>query len=137
MLQKLYARISVRTMFLIDFTGAVLTIFSYVLIHFYFKDRLGFSNYMIRVLMGAAVLYALYSLSMYFIQPKKWMQFLRLIAYANLLFCGIAMKFLFSYFDNLTFLGKTYLIVETVLVFGVVLFELFYIEANNEKHLEP
>ena len=137
MLQRLYARISVRTMFLIDFTGALLTIFSYVLIHLYFKDYLGFSSYMVCVLLITAILYALYSLTMYYVRPKKWAQFLRLIAYANLLFCGIAMKFLITYYDKLTFLGKTYLIIESILVFGVVLFELFYIETKTNRYFKP
>jgi len=123
-------------MFLIDFTGAILTILSYALIDLFFKDDLGFSSYMVRLLLSVAVLYALYSLSMYFIQPKKWSQFLRLIAYANLLFCGITMKFLITYFDDITNLGKIYLIVETILVFGVVLFELFYIETKTNTHFE-
>jgi len=70
---------------------------------------------------------------MYCVKPKKWDEFLKVIAYANLLFCGVAIKFLISYFDNITTVGKVYLIGEITIVSLVALFELYFIEYKSRN----
>ena len=133
MLGKLASYFSKRTIFLFDFSGALITCLSYVAIYFYFKDDLGFSDYIVFVHLSLAVIYATYSFTMYCVKPKKWDEFLKVIAYANLLFCGVAIKFLISYFDNITTVGKVYLIGEITIVSLVALFELYFIEYKSRN----
>lgn len=136
MLNKLTSFFSKRSIFLFDFTGAVLTSLSYGLIYFYFMEELGFSNYIVFVFLGLAISYAAYSFTIYWVNPKKWVEFLKVIAYANLLFCGVAIKFLISYFDNITTIGKVYLVGEITIVSLVALFELYFIEYHSKNKVE-
>ena len=137
MIKKVASKFSNRTIFLFDFCGALLTSLSYIAIYLFFKDNLGFSNYIVYVHLGLAIIYAVYSFTMYSIKPAKWQEFLKVIAFANLLFCGVAGKFFMAYYDNLTTLGKIYLAVEIIIVLQVALFELYFIEYRKKRETQP
>lgn len=133
---KLASKFTNRTIFLFDFCGALITSLSYLAIYLFFIEDLGFSNYIVFVHLSLAIIYAIYSFAMYNIKPKKWQEFLKLIAFANLFFCGIAGKFLIAYYDNLTSLGKIYLAIEIAIVLQVALFELYFMEFKKRQQFQ-
>lgn len=76
------------------------------------------------VLAAIPCLYVVYDLMCYWGVSKRVAIFLRIIALANLLYCGISLGFVGYHFQALTSWGLTYFLLELVIVLGLVYVEL-------------
>lgn len=110
---------SPRNIFLVDSIGAVISATLLAIIaqlHHYF----GMPQAVLYKLILLPVLYALYSLLCFVIQPTNWQLFLKIIALANLIYCIITVCLTIQYFTVLTLLGRVYFLSEAAVI--VILF---------------
>lgn len=115
--------ISVRQLFLIDALGATLSaiLLGVVLTTFYLT--FGMPVFILRVLAGIAILFAVYSFWQYFRFPRKWPPFLRAIALANFFYCGLVLSLVIRHFPELTFWGRAYFIGELLIILALATLE--------------
>lgn len=110
-----YLSANPRLIFLIDGLGAIL---STVLLLFiaYFEDVIGMPKGVLYKLLPVTILFAIYSLSSYLINPQEWKRYLAPIAFANMLYCCLTLVLVFYHFNNLTPLGIAYFFVEILVI---------------------
>jgi hypothetical protein len=116
-------KLSLRQIFLLDGIGATLTaIMPFVLLAI-FGDIFRMPVNILFILSGIATMYALYSLSCYFIPLENRKPFLQGIMVANVAYCCLTLGLVLYYWSTLTWLGKTYFLGEIAIVFVVVFLE--------------
>lgn len=111
-------------LFLLDGLGAVLSVTSLGLLLPYFNEYIGMPKQTLYALAVPAVFFGVYSLTCYLIRVKNWRSFLRGIAVANLLYCGVTVCLMFSHFRALTGWGLAYFMGEVVVILVIVFWEL-------------
>ncbi len=128
---KPFFRFSHRTLFLIDGIGAVIsaTFLGYILIRF--NEYIGMPISVLKFLAAVAKIFAVYSFVNYFLKPKNWRRYLKLIAIANTIYCLITVGFVLYNFQHITILGISYFIGEIIII--VVLVNLELKAARNIK----
>lgn len=113
-----------RALFLIDSIGALITalvLFTVLRnLHAYF----GLPQSVITILFSIASCFCFYSATCLIFLKKKWMLFLRIISFANILYCFLTIVFLFIYHRGVTILGFTYFLTETAVIFTLAYVEL-------------
>jgi hypothetical protein len=115
-----YFKTNTRHLFLLDAIGAFFTACSLCLIKFNFADRIGMSKDILLCLCVIALLYALYSLSCYLFDPTKWKYFLRVIIFANIIYCFSIVALIIIYSCQLKVLGWIYFLVEAFVILALV-----------------
>ncbi len=125
MIQKIIKNISTnpRNAFLVDGIGAVLSAFLLGVILTTFEDFFGMPARVLYILAGIAAGFALYSLTYYFLNIKKWHAALRRIAIANLLYCLLTLALVIIHFQELTIWGIMYFILEILVIVILVYIE--------------
>ncbi|WP_299257983.1 hypothetical protein [uncultured Aquimarina sp.] len=122
-----------RQLFFIDGLGALLTIFFLTIVLTTFQEYIGMPKKTLYFLSVIAVIYGIYSISCYFLNPRNWQPFLKIIAFANLAYCFITIVFIYYYFQNMTVLGLLYFFLELLVIFGLVAIELMVIFNQKNK----
>lgn len=117
-------KVSIKTLFLIDGIGAVITalLLSQVLARY--ESVFGMPASLLYILAGVAACFAVYSLTCYWRIKEGGAAFLTGIAVANTLYCIATLGIVAYRFDNLTWLGVAYFIGEILVVMGLVSVEL-------------
>ncbi|HKK77518.1 MAG TPA: hypothetical protein VJ953_20730 [Saprospiraceae bacterium] len=105
-----------RQLFLLDALGATLSTILLGAVLTTFNPIFGMPVSILRVLAGIAALYALYSFWQYFRFPEKWSFFLRVIALANIFYCGLTLHLVLRHYPALTLWGRAYFFGELILV---------------------
>ena len=113
-----------RLILAVDGAGALLTATLLLGVLGTFSNHFGVPSSVITKLVLAAVLFALYSFSCFFLAHHKWRFFLRIIASANLLYCGLTALLLFAHREQLTYLAWAYFSLELPIVIALAFFEL-------------
>ena len=113
-----------RTLFLIDGIGAVVSSIMLGLVLPKFQHLIGMPLVVLKGLTIAAVMFAIYSLTCYAVQPKRWHIYLRTIGIVNLIYCAVSIGLVIYYYPQLTILGLTYFALEKVIVFSLAMIEL-------------
>lgn len=103
--------------FLLDGLGAMLTALCLRWILPSFETFFGMPQKVLHFLAWIAAFFALYSLLAAFLKPEHWRAWLRGIAIANFLYCGLTFSLLWYYAPVLTVWGKGYFLGEI----GVIL----------------
>lgn len=113
-----------KQIFLLDGIGALLStiLLGFILVEF--QSFIGMPVTVLYSLASIALLFALYSLSTHFLQPKRWRGYLKIIAGANLLYCLTTLFLVIYYFDLLTYWGIGYFITEIIILLFLVRLEL-------------
>ncbi len=113
-------------MFLLDGLGALLTA---VLLLCVFRNFLKVPDKQMRFVCPLAILafmFSVYSLSCYLLKIPNWKPFLRIIAAANVVYCFLSGLFLVAFWNNLTLLGRIYLVIEIWIVLALAAIEFRY-----------
>lgn len=109
-------KLTAKQLFLVDGLGALLSAFFLGVILVQFETYFGMPAKVLYVLSALAGVYALYSLSCYFFLNTTWGPYLRIIAAANLLHCGLTIVLLVRHFDQIEPLGWLYFLGEIGIV---------------------
>jgi hypothetical protein len=112
-----------RTIFLVDGLGAVVSALSLGLVLPAFQNLIGMPKGVLYLLACLAVGLAIFSLSRFFFADHDNPIWLKLVIIGNLSYCALSAFFLVTYFQQLTYLGLTYFILEKVIVLGIVFLE--------------
>lgn len=111
-------------LFLLDGLGAVLSAVSLGLLLPYFNEYIGMSLGHLYVLAGLAVVFAIYSLSCYFLKVKKWRPFMLGIGIVNFAYCSLTTFLLFGNWLTITAWGIAYFLAEVAIIYVLVYWEL-------------
>ena len=114
----------IRTLFLIDGIGAVVSAILLGIVLPTFEDLIGMPISILQGLAIAATIFAIYSLTCFVIAPKRWHIYLRTIAIVNLLYCIASIGLVMYYYPQLTILGVTYFLIEKIIVISLATVEL-------------
>lgn len=111
--------------FLIDGIGAIVSILFLGGILATFETHFGMPKHILYMLCGMAVFFATYSMTCYFFLKKRFSFYLKGIILLNTLYCGLTISLIFHYYPQLTQLGIIYFILELIVIFTLILFEIF------------
>lgn len=113
-----------KTLFLVDSLGALVTALILFAILKNFYNYFGMPQTLLAYLSMIAVVFCLYSMSCFILVKDNWQPFLRVISYANLLYCCLTLSLLVYYYQSITIFDVTYFIAEIISVCGLVFIEL-------------
>ena len=113
-----------KTLFLVDSLGALVTALILFAILKNCYNYFGMPQTLLAYLSMIAVVFCLYSMSCFILVKDNWQPFLRVISYANLLYCCLTLSLLVYYYQSITIFDVTYFIAEIISVCGLVFIEL-------------
>jgi len=116
-------KLSPRQVFLLDSAGALVTAFFTGVILTCFETYFGMPSAVCYVLAAVAVIFAIYSFTCALRLEKKYAPFLKIIAISNGIYVLIATGFAVYHFSELTKLGVSYFVAETIVVAFVIALE--------------
>jgi hypothetical protein len=131
MIQTLKAK--PKTIFLLDALGAFVSLLS-LLILFFLTDELNAIPTQIKV--GLSILICVFiccGITFYYL-AKSTYSMLRIVMAYNILYIVISFFLLFTFFDALKWIGKSYLIIEILILIGVVIFERYFLFVLEQKN---
>jgi len=114
---------TLKQLFLIDAIGAAVTAYFIGIVLVKFDAYFGMPRQVLYVLATIALIFWVYSTCCYLFIKRNFKPFLKLIIFANLLYCCLTIALLFFYFKQLTILGFVYFIGEILVIVGLVLIE--------------
>lgn len=123
-----------KKLFATDCLGALLTAVVTGIVLVQFESVFGMPRNSLYFLSGLACLFALYSFLGYFYFSAIG---LKIIAFANLIYCGITIFFLFYYRGLLTLAGVGYFLVEIMVIICLVYVELKSAAAAGTNTTQP
>lgn len=113
-----------KKVFLLDGLGAVLSAFLLGVVLVHFETAFGMPHNVLYFLALIACVFAVYSLTCYFRLTKNWRIFIKIIAFANLLYAFISLGFVFYLYPQLSGLDITYFLLEILVLIIIVALEL-------------
>jgi hypothetical protein len=122
-----------RRIFLMDSIGAMLSAFLLGGVLTNFEDSFGMPRLQLYFLALIAVLFAVYSMVCHLLAGARWKPLLKVIAIANLAYCGLTMGLVIFFFERLTPLGIAYFVGELVVIGVLVGMELWVVVAGLGK----
>lgn len=112
-----------KTLFLIDSLGALLTALLLFFVLRNFCPYIGMPEAVLNLLWPIAAYFFFYSAACFLFLKGKWAVFLRIISFANSLYCLLTLILLFIHYKQLTNLGLVYFSAETAIIGGLVYIE--------------
>jgi hypothetical protein len=113
-----------KKIFLVDCSGALLSAFLLGVVLVKFESAFGMPREIVYFLSFIACIFAAYSFTNYLVAKEKWRANLKLIAYANLLYCALTLSLVFYYKETLTDLGLIYFVCEAGIILTLATLEL-------------
>jgi hypothetical protein len=113
-----------KKLFLIDATGALISIFFLGFVLRIFESAFGMPSHALLLLAVMPVFFAAYDYYCYFFLKGNWRPYLNGIAFANLAYCCVTIHHMIFYYENLTNLGLGYFLVELLIILILVVIEL-------------
>lgn len=120
-----------KSLFLIDGLGALFTAFLTGVLLRMFEDDFGMPQKHLCVLSILACIFAVYSMSCYFLIVKNWRTHLKIIAVANSMYCLLTAVLVMLLYQQLTILGIIYFIGEILIIIGLVYMEISVSSKNT------
>jgi len=112
-----------RRIFLLDAFGALLSAFLLGVVLVQFESSFGMPSQVLCYLASVACVFAVYSFSCHFRILENWKPFLKVIAFANLIYCCVTIVLVFYFYQQLTTLGLVYFLLEHLVVFSIIALE--------------
>ncbi len=106
----------VRRLFLFDSFGAANSTLMLGLVLPFFSGYFGMPPHVLYALAACALFLTFLSGICFFVKPKRWRFFLRVIATMNIAYCILSVVFVYLFWSSLTHLGVIYFIIEKVVV---------------------
>jgi hypothetical protein len=113
-----------RNVFLLDGIGALVSSLLLVVLLAPFESFFGMPSDYVYQLAIPAVLFAVYSIACYVLNPNNWQPFMKLIALANFIYCCVTFYLILKLFYRLTQFGVLYFILEIAVIFMVIALEI-------------
>jgi hypothetical protein len=120
---KWFSRFNAKQLFLIDAVGALLTACLLLLLAGEWNRYIGMPKLVLNYLSVAAMIFSFYSISCYVLGKLHWTFYLRIICFANLLYCLTTGVLVVYHYRQLTWLGIGYFIAEIVIISFLVFVE--------------
>jgi len=105
-----------KTLFLIDSLGAFFTSFFLFVVMRNLNQYFGMSTTAITYLAITASLFCIYSATCFLFLKERWTLYIKIIGIANLLYCGLTIGLMITYYSSLTILGTTYFLLEILII---------------------
>ncbi|MCW7492616.1 hypothetical protein ND861_09220 [Leptospira sp. 2 VSF19] len=118
-----FLRKNSKYIFLIDGLGAIFSEVLLSLVLPLFVELLGMPIRTLYILALVPLVFAVYSLLCYFLNPSQWKLFLRVIAVANFLYCVLTMVYLVINLEQTTFICEVYFVLEMIVVVSLASWE--------------
>lgn len=112
-----------RKIFLLDSLGALLSAFFLLCILLPFEGQFGMPQQILLILSAIAVVFAIYSVSCFLFVRANWRPFLKSLYVANLTYCCLTAMLVALNYNQLTWLGLSYFLIEIVLIGMLVAIE--------------
>lgn len=113
-----------KNLFLIDGLGALLSAFLLGIVLVYFESSFGMPRAGLYFLSGIACILATFSLTNYFLIKETRKLYLKLIGYANLLYCCLTLALTLYFYHEITVLGVIYFLGELSIIVTLAAVEL-------------
>lgn len=117
-------RINPKKLFLLDSLGELLSAIMLGVVLPRFKDTFGMPPMVLYVLAFLASLFAIYSFCCFLRVTEQWRSYMKMIAVANLGYCGLTLGLVIYLHQELTPLGMLYFGCEIVIIIGLATVEL-------------
>ena len=121
--EAMLSSLNPRILFLIDSLGALLSSVMLGLVLVQFEQIIGMPKEVLYYLALAAIVFFLYSFCLFLWFPDNWRGFLRIIAVANLIYCGVTLSLIVFLHTQLTTLGLFYFILEIIVIIVLAMIE--------------
>lgn len=122
-IQKSIAKFNIRTYFLVDFIGALVSMFFLGVILPIYQSYIGMPLKILYLLAGIPFFFFMFSLYAYLKAGKNSSTLLRIIAVLNTLYCCLTLALLVYYRGDVTIFGYIYFIVEILIVLSLAFAE--------------
>lgn len=122
--QQLLNTIHPKKLFLIDSLGALLSALLLGVVLASLESTFGMPPKVLYVLASIAGIFCIHSFLCYSGQTENWRSRMRIIAIANLLYCGLTAGLIIALYPRLTGLGLLYFVLEIMVVAGLAVIEL-------------
>ena len=120
----MFNSITPKKIFLLDGIGALVSAFFLGIVLVYFESFVGMPMNTLYLLAGLAVIFFIYSISCFLFFPEKWRPFLIIIAIVNTLYSILTMALMIYYFQQLTWLGLSYFVLEILILLFIIQLEI-------------
>jgi hypothetical protein len=121
-----------KKIFLIDSLGAAITALTIGVVLVQFQAHIGMPTSILHRLAWVAVGLTLYSGLCYYLMPHKWQILMKIVALANLAYCGLTLGLVIYLWQSLQGLGITYFLLEIAVIVALATVELR--TAYRHKH---
>jgi len=122
----------IKKLFLLDGIGAIISAFLLGIVLVKLEHLFGIPKSALYVLAALPCLFAIYDFYCYFKVEKYLGKYLKAIAIVNLLYCILSIGFALYHFQEITYLGWSYIIVEIIIVVALAIIELKAVKGHNE-----
>lgn len=113
-----------KTLFLIDGLGAMLTTLLLFVVLKNFNEYFRVPKTILTFFLAISMCFCLYSTACFFFLKSNWTPFIRVISYANLLYCVLTVGLVITYKSVISTLGMVYFLVEVIIICLLVYIEL-------------
>ncbi len=120
-----------KPLFLIDSIGAFMTAFSLFVIVRQFDVYFGMPKRELTFLSVLAVCFCSYAAACFLFLKTGLKPFIRYMGIANILYCALTTGLLIKYYPLLTIIGKTYFLIEIVIICVLSYIELTVAASKN------
>lgn len=104
-----------QKIFLIDAIGAVASIL-FLFCLYSFEEFFGMPKSVLSIFICIAIVFSIYSATIYFTNPLNWKFYLKIIASLNISYCLFTIYHIYMNFENLTSFGYIYFIAEILII---------------------
>lgn len=108
--------------FLLDAFGAFISIL-FLLVLYFFEEFFGMPTKVIVIFISFAILFFIYSTTIYFIKPADWKFYLKIIAILNYAYCLFTLYQILKNIDTITLYGYIYFVAEIIVIIALSTFE--------------
>ncbi|MCC5921991.1 MAG: hypothetical protein LAT68_16215 [Cyclobacteriaceae bacterium] len=116
-------KVSGQKIFLLDAIGALASIVFLSLLYS-FDAFFGMPKSVIKIFLGIATAFFVYSTATYFIKPINWQFYLKIIATLNVCYCLLTIYHILQNIETLTVYGHTYFTAEILVILILSTYEL-------------
>ncbi len=112
-----------KKLFLIDSLGALLSAFLLGAVLVRFESAFGMPRKALNLLSIIACIFSIYSFMSYLLIKENWKPYLKIIAYANLIYCCLTIGFTLYFNSELTNWGLIYFLSEVAVIITLAIIE--------------
>lgn len=117
-----------RKVFLLDAIGALASLFSFLCVLYPLESYFGVPTPTIFLLSVIAVVLFSYSFSCFKLIKQNWKPYLKIIILLNSLYILFSIGLIFYHFNELTFLGISYFVIEITVILIVLYIEIITLQ---------